>query len=46
MRLKNIVEEQSINVRENSWGKRVVMLKDPDGHLIEVAEGAKGPVDL
>ena len=26
------------DVRENSWGKRVVMLKDPDGHLIEVAE--------
>lgn len=25
-------------VRVNSWGKRVVMLKDPDGHLIEVAE--------
>ncbi len=24
--------------RINSWGKRVVMLKDPDGHLIEVAE--------
>lgn len=27
------------DVRVNSWGKRVVMLKDPDGHLIEVAEG-------
>ena len=26
------------NVRTNSWAKRVVMLKDPDGHLIEVAE--------
>ena len=26
------------DVRENTWGKRVVMLKDPDGHLIEVAE--------
>ena len=26
------------DIRENSWGKRVVMLKDPDGHLIEVAE--------
>ncbi len=26
------------DVRINSWGKRVVMLKDPDGHLIEVAE--------
>ena len=26
------------DVRENSWGKRVVMLQDPDGHLIEVAE--------
>ena len=34
------------DVHENSWGKRVVMMKDPDGHLIEVAEGAKGPVDL
>ena len=30
---------QTANVRENSWGKRVLMLKDPDGHLIEVAEG-------
>lgn len=26
------------DVRVNSWGKRDVMLKDPDGHLIEVAE--------
>ena len=26
------------DVRVNSWGKRVVMLKDSDGHLIEVAE--------
>jgi len=26
------------NIRINSWGKRVVMLKDPDGHLIEVGE--------
>lgn len=26
------------DVRVNSWGKRVVMLEDPDGHLIEVAE--------
>ncbi len=26
------------DVRTNSWGKRVVMIKDPDGHLIEVAE--------
>ena len=26
------------DVRENAWGKRVVMLRDPDGHLIEVAE--------
>ncbi len=26
------------DVRVNSWGKRVVMLGDPDGHLIEVAE--------
>lgn len=25
-------------IRENSWGKRAVMLKDPDGHYIEVAE--------
>lgn len=23
---------------ENSWGRRVIRLKDPDGHLIEVAE--------
>jgi len=26
------------NIRVNSWGKRTIMLKDPDGHLIEVAE--------
>lgn len=26
------------DVRINSWGKRVVMIKDLDGHLIEVAE--------
>ena len=26
------------DVRANPWGKRVVMLKDPDGHLIQVAE--------
>ena len=26
------------DVRENAWGKRVVMLADPDGHIIEVAE--------
>ena len=26
------------DVTTNSWGKRSVMLKDPDGHLIEVAE--------
>ena len=38
LKIKNVVEEQSINVRENFWGKRVVMLKDPDGHLIEVSE--------
>ena len=25
-------------MRENSWGRRAVMLRDPDGHLIEVAE--------
>lgn len=25
-------------VRENSWGKRAVMIKDPDGHLLEIAE--------
>lgn len=23
--------------RTNSWGKRTVMLKDPDGHIIEVS---------
>jgi catechol 2,3-dioxygenase-like lactoylglutathione lyase family enzyme len=22
----------------NSWGKRIVRIKDPDGHIIEVAE--------
>jgi catechol 2,3-dioxygenase-like lactoylglutathione lyase family enzyme len=30
--------DQTMNVRVNSWGKRALMLKDPDGHLIEVAE--------
>lgn len=25
-------------VRENPWGRRAVMLRDPDGYLIEVAE--------
>lgn len=29
---------QFLNIRNNSWGKRVIMLKDPDGHFIEVAE--------
>ena len=29
---------QVMNVRVNSWGKRVVRLTDPDGHIIEVAE--------
>ena len=29
---------QEMKIRKNFWGKRVVMLKDPDGHLIEVAE--------
>lgn len=35
---ENGVIIQTEAVRENSWGKRVVMLRDPDGHLIEVAE--------
>lgn len=26
------------SIRRNSWGKRAVLLSDPDGHLIEVAE--------
>ncbi len=30
--------DQAVKVRENSWGKRTGMLKNPDGHLIEVAE--------
>ena len=29
---------QVMNVRVNSWGKRVVRLTDPDGHIIEVSE--------
>lgn len=29
---------QILHIRENSWGRRAVMLADPDGHLIEVAE--------
>ncbi|MDY3997689.1 MAG: glyoxalase [Blautia sp.] len=33
-----IENDQKMKIRKNSWGKRVVMLKDPDGHLIEVAE--------
>lgn len=38
--IENYMNEsgQTIQVRENSWGKRVLMLRDPDGHLIEVAE--------
>ena len=38
--LENTTYEIEIvgDVRINSWGKRVVMLKDLDGHLIEVAE--------
>ena len=39
-KIENYMTESSqmMNVRENCWGRRVVMLKDPDGHLIEVAE--------
>ena len=39
-KIENYMAESSqmMNVRENCWGRRVVMLKDPDGHLIEVAE--------
>ena len=29
---------QAGDVRTNSWGKKAVMFKDIDGHLIEVAE--------
>ncbi len=29
---------QVSEVRLNSWDKKVIMLKDPDGHWIEVAE--------
>lgn len=29
---------QELKARENSWGKKAIMIKDPDGHLIEVAE--------
>ena len=37
--LENFLDARIVmDVRENSWGKRVVMLQDPDGHLIEVAE--------
>lgn len=25
-------------VRENSWGKRAIILRDPDEHIIEVAQ--------
>ena len=25
-------------IRVNSWGKRAIILRDPDGHIIEVAE--------
>jgi catechol 2,3-dioxygenase-like lactoylglutathione lyase family enzyme len=31
-------EPALIGKRENSWGKHAVMFRDPDGHLIEVAE--------
>ena len=39
-KIENYMAErgQAMSVRENSWGKRVLMLKDPDRHLIEVAE--------
>ncbi len=29
------------NIFEDSWGNQVVMLQDPDGHLIEVAKKAE-----
>lgn len=40
LKIENYMAErdQAVKVRENSWGKRAVMLKDPDGHLIEVSE--------
>lgn len=38
LRVSELEVELVGGVRTNSWGKRVVMLKDPDGHLIEVAE--------
>ena len=40
----NRLEESSLSVEflqkdlENSWGRRVVRLYDPDRHVIEVAE--------
>ncbi|MGN0308415.1 MAG: VOC family protein [Lachnospiraceae bacterium] len=35
---KNADAREIGEVRVNSWGKRSVMLQDPDGHLIEAAE--------
>jgi catechol 2,3-dioxygenase-like lactoylglutathione lyase family enzyme len=34
----SLESKQQLSVRENSWGKRTIMLKDPDGHLLEVSE--------
>jgi catechol 2,3-dioxygenase-like lactoylglutathione lyase family enzyme len=36
--LEKYPELKLTNVHENSWGKRSVRLKDPDGNMIEVAE--------
>lgn len=38
----NKIADQNVeklgDIRVNSWGKRVVQVLDPDGHIIEVAE--------
>lgn len=36
--LEKYPKSRLTKVQENSWGKRSVRLKDPDGNLIEVAE--------
>ena len=41
LRIRAIVPDQKVKVRENSWGRRVVTLMDPDGHMIEVAESQR-----
>ena len=40
-RLKGCDVEYVHNVREHSWGQRVVRIYDPDRHIIEIGENIK-----